>query len=448
MNKNFILEKDELKKIANAKTSYEKDLLKKHYTNIFYNELVKYNTVLSDNEFYNFCEVYITNIIDDFDEKEYYLSGRIANLIVKEKKMFKNEENILLRYTILIGVNDKIINYFKNKYEFILSNYKNKQFHEYVKNNFYLFVKLALENYDDMKNNIRVSIERQINQKINEKTKKMREDIRNVRNLDKEELENVRQYSFYIKNSLYERYKDSINKEILKTNIDKKFDEYFNAYVNGTSSVNLLKYVDDRLVVYLEHLKANQTRKRKYQVIINKDLLEKEYIIYWYEYKCKAFIPCYEILKQAYEKACNKYYELPRDSSIEEYLYYTLRQVTYDLNNKYDINYIKSITQKFKEKLNVEFFENEEQMNIVLDNLEKYYIENKLYRTENCDIKRIIYKLEDRLHRPDDYHIKTKTHKPEKYEDFLTKMILSFDKKEYKNINDIKNNDNIKVLKK
>ena len=64
VNKNFLLSKDELKKNANAKTSEEKEKLKKHYTNVFYNELVKYNTILSDEEFYEFCNTYISNVID------------------------------------------------------------------------------------------------------------------------------------------------------------------------------------------------------------------------------------------------------------------------------------------------------------------------------------------------------------------------------------------------
>ena len=451
MNKNFLLSKDELKKIANAKTSEEKEKLKKHYTNVFYNELVKYNTILSDEEFYEFCITYISNVIDEFNDKDYYLSERISNLIKKENKMMKTEEKLLLRYINLLGLNDNIIDYFINKYKFILVEYENKPFYEYLKNNFSLFVKSSLENYDDMKKNIRVSIERQINDKVDKIKQQRREQIKNIRLLSKEEQEDVRKYCFYIKDYLYDLYKCYINEELLKSAIDKKYDEYFNAYVNGISSTSLTKYVDDRLVVYLDHLKANQVRKDSYKDEINKNLLEKLYIIYWYEYKCKAFIPCLEILEQAYEKACNKYYELPRDSSIEDYLSCVLRQVTSELNKKYDINYIKNITKCFKENLNVNCFSNKEQMDTVLDNLEKYYLDNKLYRNKNCDIKRTTYKLEDRIYNLKDYNIKIKTYKPEKYEDFLTRMILSFNKDEYKVINNIKNSENIdntKVLKK
>ena len=221
VNKNFLLSKDELKKNANAKTSEEKEKLKKHYTNVFYNELVKYNTILSDEEFYEFCNTYISNVIDEFNDKDYYLSERISNLIKKENKMMKTEEKLLLRYINLLGLNDNIIDYFINKYKFILVEYENKPFYEYLKNNFSLFVKSSLENYDDMKKNIRVSIERQINEKVDKIKQERRKQIKNIRLLSKEEQEDVRKYCFYIKDYLYNLYKNYINEELLKSAIDK-----------------------------------------------------------------------------------------------------------------------------------------------------------------------------------------------------------------------------------
>lgn len=299
--------------------SERKEQIKNHYINKFYMDIQKENTktCLTKEELLKLSRYIVSGMYDNYisSEKKSHVSSYFDALIRRKVKLFNDEEKLLLYYTGIFEANNRIKLYFYDKYSYILEEMGYEYYYQYkniiddslvgdkclILMNMELRIISGIKKY---KNNVRKNIE---------------EEIRNLRCGKNADLELIKKYYSYIKELVYNKFCDKVTvcKKILIQEIDKKYEEYFNAAIINTinrkgEDIYLPKYINNRLS---EHIRNKKTLYKIYYlddetfdminnnvnmidryvkkysknipVDILKGYLEKEYYYIAYEYYTK-----------------------------------------------------------------------------------------------------------------------------------------------------------------
>lgn len=299
--------------------SERKEQIKNHYINKFYVDIQKENTktCLTKEELLKLSKYIVSSMYDNYisSEKKSHVSSYFDALIRRKVKLFNDEEKLLLYYTGIFGANSRIKLYFYDKYSYILEEMGYEYYYQY-KN---IIDDSLVRGKGLMLMNMELRIISGLKRYKNIVRKNVEEEIRNLRCGKNADLELIKKYYSYIKELVYNKFCDKVTvcKKILIQEIDKKYEEYFNAAIINTinrkgEDIYLPKYINNRLS---EHIRNKKTLYKiyylddeafvminnnvnlidryvkKYSRIISidilKDYLEKEYYYFAYEYYTK-----------------------------------------------------------------------------------------------------------------------------------------------------------------
>lgn len=389
--KSFINGKTTLKMAFNS----DKDRFIKYYSDKIYKELKDKKGILTKAELQKFCNDFLISKIDNFIDKKDF-QERTIFVISRLNKKIANEEELLIEYVKYEGLDNKILNYFVNKYKYIIENSKYKIYEKE-------FDKIII---DCLEKRYNQNFSRLLESRVKEKYKEDREKARELSKKDKltnEEINFIKDVYSYYKSIFFERYHGIIDDEVLKQIIDKKYNYFIDLYLSGPKSRELSQALNDKMTMFFSLNAYLQTIK-------NEDSI---YLIERYKEKYECYYPIETELLKVYEECIIKYYTKKRKSNIHEYIRVNLKNRAKELS-KYDITYIDDTTYEFKQKdINIIDKEIKEE---VIDGFRNYYIENKIYEKKT-------------------------------YDRYLFEEFLNYDENMYKEVFDYKKHDSNKVLK-
>lgn len=359
----------DLKKSDNDK---DKEKLIIHYAIRLYDYIKTVNKILTEMELENFCYDLIENKINDLNNEKDFLCN-ISNAIYVERKRLKTEGNLYLKYCIYEGINERVLEFLISKNKYILNDYEKHPKYKEICKEFNIYVKNAIL----MCNSLHDSLEKNIKEEINKNYPQEKLDVKNIRNLSKENIESIKFKYSYIKEKMFEKYKEFIPEDKLRIIVEEKYEDFFYAFVNGSAdSSNISKYICSRFGVYLDNKKKNyewyynNIDKRNSCEIENYDL------VYRYLDKFIGYYPLKNEIEEYYYERSESYFLGEKVSCYRDYVYKYLAQKVNELNKLYDINYIKNITNEYKKNSYIP----KDIRDNYYDNLEKYYLENELYK--------------------------------------------------------------------
>ena len=388
--KSFINKKKTLKELIID----DKSKVAKHYSDKIYELLRDKKSILTKEELEKFCFDFLMVKIDNFANKENFQT-RMILVTSRLNKKIKDEEDLLIEYIKYEGLNDKILNYFINKYKYIIEDSKYKTYEKEFGN---LILDCIKNRYNQ---DFPRFLESNIKERYNEDRNKARELLKKD-NLNIDEINFIKDVYSYYKSIFFERYHGIIDDEVLKQIIDKKYNYFIDLYLSGPKSRELSQALNDKMTMFFSLNAYLQTIK-------NEDSI---YLIERYKEKYKCYYPIEEELLKVYKELIIKYYTKKRKSNIHDYIRFNLRNKAKELM-KYDIMYIDDTTNNLKQKdINIIDKEIKEE---VIDGFKNYYMKNKIYEKKS-------------------------------YDRYLFEELLKYDENMYKEVLDYKKYDSNKVL--
>ena len=372
------------------KNTKDEKLLIDYYKNQLIDAYNKYNKTFSNIQINELAEKIVKHLIDKYKNNEKFLNI-LKTTINNECRSCKEEETIIKKQIIIFGLDEKTFNYMITKYKYVLKYFENNKSYEEICKNYEELLKVTLYNMKKSSNNIEKNLIDNINKNIVSICKnEYLYDLRNIRILSGEKLKNTKSilHDDMLKN-IFKKFDFSLNDNVLKEKFDLKYEDYFNAYINGNSIKSIKSYLGIRLGQYFIRIKNDmqcyEENKEKY------DFNSYLYLIYYYSSKTNCYYPKEKAFENYFEELKKGFLKVRTKTSIDKYLSYKLRAYSNFLKENYDINYINIVSEEVKEKYNLsdEF---------VLFN-KNYYINNKLY--EKIEYKqyllKVVIKLDNRL---------------------------------------------------
>ncbi len=257
--------------------------IKDHYVNKVFEELKEENGTLSNAQKYKFSVRLVGCFLDNYlrSPKKSTIYCYLNNLIQRNLVMYQDEERLFLHYVKYVGVEDEIVRYFVNEYEYLLEPYRNKRCYFYLKEQYPSIILEFLNNKPYYKHTIESLISKNITKKYYSIRINNKPAIEDIRAAKKEQLLEIRENYAYVKTIVFKNYKGLFKEDELKKEVDEMFETYFNAYVNGVSSSPITKYLFTRLNHYFDKLLLEQENP-SYQVrqyLINRFIKSANYVI-------------------------------------------------------------------------------------------------------------------------------------------------------------------------
>ncbi len=342
------------------------DIYQKNFNYLSYEEVNKYAYDI----LYNFFNKYVgsdnpTNIL-----------SMIAALIARERKYLSDCESFFIKYLIYEKPNDKIIDYFTNKYLYIIEKYKNTKYGYYM----LLYYKESIKVILNEINCPNFAFETKLKKKIYKKKEQLKEEIRLLQqkqDLSSDDIKTLYLCHEYVKDFVFDKYKDKFSHDI-KYIISKKYDEFLNAYLNSNRNRDLSSYLFTRYTDYLDRkIKSNQICN----IDINYDELNDKIYKYYHIYenilnKSTGYYPKEQVLYETYLKLCENYFKKERKSSFNSYVNSGMIVSIKYYDNLYTENYLDKTINSVLEKNIIPNDISREYFN----ELKKYYIEKEIYR--------------------------------------------------------------------
>lgn len=376
--------KDKLR--LNDTRNMQIDELKKIYSKRLVNLLKKYNSILSEEELYNFCYNIISKRIDEIKHDRNNFATLLGVFFSKLKISIENEETLIIKYASSMGVNKKVENYFIDKYSYLLDEYKYESSYLFLKENFGLIIndifKSEKINKDYMKNHVKRMMKKY---NINYlKDLKIKED--NIRNndYDKEELYKS---NLVLKNIMYDKYKNEINlnEDDFRKIIDEKYDLFFNAYIKGVSKKDLRAYMLTRFNEYFNNrnlphdLTDEEKEEKEFQKYSNIKYVDKKIKNININYPYDKVI---NELYKYYDEILEDYFKYNKKTDIKTHISYKLKDKIKKLVLLYNDEEIKNISLKF---MNLNLLD-KDILEEVITNLTEYYLSNKINNKEPYEL--------------------------------------------------------------
>lgn len=348
-----------------------------HYSNHFYQKIKKYNKILSDEELREFSYILIKTNVLKLMNNNTYIRNLMLNYIMREVEVYKNdEEKMMKRFVLVNGINDNILKYFTEKYSYLLEEYKADRMYNCLKSYYKEIIIESLEMITRIDCKLEKIIMKNLYKKYeNEKIKEQKFIDNKI--VSKESFKCIYENYSYIKDIIYNKFinKTIFTDEELILEIDKKYIDYVNAYLNGTMDSNVQRYINARLTDYFKSGVRTIPEKIFYKT---DDYYYYSYYIDKYLDKLQANYPrnlALEELKNLYDEIFNKHYIKQRKTNIMIIIQKVLKQRIDYLNSSYQEQDIKNIASYYKNIISNEAIP-KEIINNIIDNLTSYYISN------------------------------------------------------------------------
>lgn len=327
--------------------SENKELIKIHYTEKFYN-LIKekcYTSNINDDEIKKLSEKIINDMYNSFlkSDKKSSVSNYFNSRINVKINMYRQKDELLLDYIVNFGVTEKLIFYFCYKYINILGEFRFLTEAEYEE-----IIKKTTEKFSSLHCDIEYVIRKNLRKKQSEKKELMKKYIEEIKQGNEINKDKIKKHYSYIIDVVISNFKNkvSIPEQILREKVTQKYDDYFNAAIesikNNTCS-NFQRYINTRLSDYVKRNKIfynyADVDERKIYIKRNVDIVDKyasKYcnedffediqqdfiVIYYYlseKYFSKYHKKCYdEYIKSKFVPLANKIAKRYKDDSYFE----------------------------------------------------------------------------------------------------------------------------------
>ena len=325
--------------------------IKKHYIEKMYNMLNQKNisTILDNNQIRKLCEVSVENMYENYlkNDKKSSVSNYFNSTIIHKINMLSEEEKIVLYYTNNVGINDKIVKYFANKYEFVFKEYSFLNKNEY-KN----IVDKILKHFYFPTFNFEATLRKEIINMKHNKAEIAKSYINLLKNSDFTYYNEIKEYYSYLINIVYEKYKKDVmvsNKQF-KEILENKYDIYFEKgvhYLIRNDNASLSGYINTRLTKFA---KSNELCEKVYVDLEKKEKNIKSnfYLVDFYSHKYVGTLPkekVINILTNNYYEIAEKYYKKNRKSNFDVYLKVNLNNTVNNIDFLYSDDCKKEITK-------------------------------------------------------------------------------------------------------
>lgn len=391
--------------------------LKEIYAKRLFHIFEKINKVLTEEELKLYTYKLISSTIDKFSDDREALATRLGVFFGKQKLSVNTQESLLIRYILQEGFNDNIIEFFYREYRFILNEYKKEISYVYLNGNFRNIIVDILSEISTNKVSIESTIRKKVHRIHIDYTKEITNVGLNVRT-DNQRIEELYNSHISLKERVKDLYEGKVPKDKMIEIIDKNYDLYFNAYVNGVCSKPLSWYILTRFSEYFNKIKL--PRQLSEEELAKKELIysENEDCIDKKIRKTSLNHP-YELVRnelmRCYDEAIDTYFRKESKTDFRIIVGYKLKQKLEELSGLYSDDNIINTSLSMKASILLNKIQNEEVANEIIDNLTDYYIFNKM-----------------------------SNEKP--FELFIIDAIENFDMEEYLMIKDAKEHINLKVL--
>lgn len=399
------------------------------YVSIFYAGLVKYNELIDIDDLKKYAVLFVKDLCIKRSKSDCDIRQLVLNEINRDLKRYENDvEYLFKRYIILVGVNDKILDYYVNKYYYLLERYKNTGLYKTIKGNFRSIVKFNLSRIVSVQQNLLKMLQPSLHKFYLKEKQKKNNDIQNIKISDKKEIMRLYLDYSYIQLLIFNIYKNKlkISDEQLKKLISKKYDDYLYAYINGSSKSEISKYMTYRLKEYFDRTEARERflpeEKANGEILMlsEKQIKKHEYYVDKFANLFSGYYPDdklkYEI-KDMYLKFSYMYYEFKRQTIFSGYVY-----------SKLDYE-VKKMSRKYSD-----------------DGIAK---SASMIRYGAIDSGTINSEIADDLFNGWVYvYLNSDIHEELTFEEFMIKNLITYNEDDYKNILNVKANVKCKVLNK
>lgn len=368
-----------------------------HYSEGFLEKIRPFNTVLTDYQLKKFARCYVKSLCFNSQDKKSNIKLAMNTSLNKEVRAYqKNEERLLMRYVLVNGLDDNIVTYFCDKYRYMLQDERIVFARDYLLKNYDNLIIECLYEFKSVASNIGNMLKRKINKIACEEYSFMEKCLVEARNGSKEAADLIHKKYEYIKDKLFNDYKDriNVNEAFLKDIIDEKYDEYLNAYLSGNSNCPVSRYMNTRLKLYV-----NQVMYAYMEVKENYDEINEVYKFYLYYVSkylkdVKGYLPpnvAREKLTKVYKGSIIRSVISGSENNTGVNTAENLRYEVRKINDEYSYNNIIALSELYKEKLRSSKMFSDPEANEIIDNLTKYYLEN--YKIMEDEYEKYIIKV-------------------------------------------------------
>lgn len=325
-----------------------------HYALKLYEGIKSLNTILSDDELNKYCFILLKDICTKQGKTDF--RTKMIQYLVREIDYYKENEEILLqKYIIYVGLTDKIYDYFHNKYEFVRDLYKNPGQRIFAYQNYDVAIRSCLINIKKPTKKLSDLIRNEINKLYEENKTKSSEIILDYKENKNNDVSFVYNTYAHIKELIFNKFKGQVilNDDELKQEIQRKYKDYVSAYVNGKANSNTQRYLNTRLTDYFKKYlknpyknkdksKKNNSKKlpltEEQSMIAKIEFDEYRYLIDRYLNKINDVSKLEEAkekLEELYDELYEFYCEKTRKIPIKTLIMYELNNIIKKINSNY-----------------------------------------------------------------------------------------------------------------
>ena len=336
--KNFLSIKVNFDNIINSNS---KLLIRQYYINKLSYILKRdcYSKLLSNDQKYELSRCIVNDIFNNYvkEKKLSSVPNYFNNMLKKKISLFLNEEKLILKYIQYCGLDNKIKNYFYEKYMYV-----------------YHLYDVSIDEYKDAINNIlstkyffNINIESKL-KKCLDKTRINKEKIyhekeKEFKNGNLEYIDEVKEHYLYILDLVFNKVKDKVNlsQKELKMLLEEKYDSYFITIVERIKDnyikedFNFQKYINTVLTYYIMNYKTNQKIFYVDEDLKNKDIDDNLYLVNKYAIKyagsCSKKI-LLKKLKDKYKSLIDEYFSRSRKTTFSNFVKKGLRDEAKRIN--------------------------------------------------------------------------------------------------------------------
>lgn len=232
-----------------------------HYANKLYEKIKIFNNFLSLEELKEYSFILIKQTL--VKESKIDIRTKMNQFIAREFNYYKEDEELLLqKYIIYFGLTDKVLSYFYDKYKYIISFHKRMGQNAFAKQNYNIIIKNTLTKLKKPTKSIETLILLEMNALYEEEISNVKQIVSSFKDGNPCDFLCVYEFYAYIKEIIFNNFSGQVifDDEKLKEQIEIKYNDYVNAYLNGTTKANMPRYINTRLTTYF-----NRCLKQTYQ---------------------------------------------------------------------------------------------------------------------------------------------------------------------------------------
>lgn len=322
-----------------------------HYANKFYEKIKHHNKYLSDAELKKYSYKITKDMCFRYKDSKTDFRFVVWQGLLREVKYYdENEELFLQMFASNVELTCNVYDYFYEKYKYLLAKYKSDSQYEYLNKIYADIVIDTLLNFKRPLKSIKNVINSKLYEKYIERKKEEKQEISKFETGNIDTLNRILEDYLYIKELIFNKFNGKVifNEDELKKQIDEKYTDYVNAYMNGTRNNSIQRYLNTRLTAYFNrYLIINYNPKKIKDIIKGQSSnpkqtksIKKEFEFYIEKYLKKVqevddLNAAKKRLKRAYDEVFEYYSLKPRKTPLDALIRKALKDEVDNINNSY-----------------------------------------------------------------------------------------------------------------